>query len=488
MDLPILLDRAAAAPLHQQLYEELRKSILGGRLYPGQRLPSTRELATALGLARATVVQSFAQLLSEGYLEARSGSGTFVAAALPDEISRALPADAAERAPRATIALSAYARNLRSAAPLEPRVPASSINFRDGRPAFDRFPIAIWRRLLARHTRASVAMLDYSADPGGHLPLREAIARYLSRARAVRCSAENVVVVAGSQQAIDLCARVLLDHGDIVAVEDPGYAGARANFLAHGADLLAIPVDERGMAVEGLFRHAGAPVKLVYVTPSHQFPTGAVLPLERRLALLRWAHRSGAIVLEDDYDSAYRYGERPMPALAGLDEGEGVIYVGTFSKVLFPALRIGYMVVPKSLTGLFVRAKAYSDRQSPLLEQHALTDFIEEGHFERHLRRTRALYAQRRAALLRYLTETFGDAVRVAGDNAGMHVLARFSTPFENADLVRRAAAEGVFLTNAQPLYLGPDGKGAFVLGFAELDEARLREGVRRLGRAFGVG
>lgn len=487
MDLPILLNRAAAEPLHQQLYEELRRSILVGRLNPGQRLPSTRALAASLGLARATVVQSFGQLLSEGYLEARLGSGTFVSNSLPDELSRSMPATGGERATQIAVSLSSYGENLRAATPLEPHVPASSINFRDGRPAFDQFPIATWRRLLARHAEASVAMLDYSADPAGHRPLRESIARYLGRARAVRCTAENVIIVAGSQQALDLASRMLLDHGDAAAVEDPGYLGARQNFVAAGARLIPIPVDERGMAVERLFDHVTSQVKLVYVTPSHQFPTGTVLPLQRRLELLRWAHRVRAIVLEDDYDSAYRYGERPMPALAGLDDADCVIYVGTFSKTLFPALRIGYMVVPKTLVELFVRAKAYTDRQSPLLEQYALTDFIEEGHFERHLRRTRALYAQRREALLANLSEVFGARVTVVGERAGMQVLARFATDLPNDELVRRAAATGVFLTNAQPLYLDGGGQGEFVLGFAELDEARIRAGVERLGRAFGI-
>jgi len=272
-----------------------------------------------------------------------------------------------------------------------------------------------------------------------------------------------------------------------VAVEDPGYPGARRNFVAQGARLIPIPVDDQGLCVEQLFeRHAHA-IRLIYVTPSHQFPTGVTLPLRRRIELLRWAHRAGAIVLEDDYDSAYRYAERPIPALQGLDEAGCVIYVGTFSKVLFPALRIGYVVVPKALVEVFVRAKAYSDRQSPLIEQYALADFIDEGHFERHVRRMRGLYERRRNALIDQLKTAFGTNVAVRGESAGMHLLAKFSIEVPNDELVLRAAREGVSLTNAQPLYLLGGGEGEFVLGFAELDEERIAEGVQRLARAFGA-
>jgi GntR family transcriptional regulator/MocR family aminotransferase len=295
------------------------------------------------------------------------------------------------------------------------------------------------------------------------------------------------VIVGGSQQAIDLASRLLIDRGDAVAVEDPGYPGARRNFVAQGARLIPIPVDDQGVRVEELFTRHAQPVRLMYVTPSHQFPTGVTLPLRRRIELLRWAHRTGAIVLEDDYDSAYRYAERPIPALQGLDEAGCVIYVGTFSKVLFPALRIGYLVVPKALVDVFVRAKAYSDRQSPLIEQYALTDFIDEGHFERHVRRMRGLYERRRNALVAELKKTFGGNVSIRGESAGMHLLAKFSMGGPNVELVQRAAREGVSLTNAQPLYLRGGGEGEFVLGFAELDEGRIAEGVRRLARAFGV-
>jgi GntR family transcriptional regulator/MocR family aminotransferase len=486
MDLAITLNDGDI-PLHDQLYKELRRSILLGRLAPGQRLPSTRALSASLRISRATVVQSFAQLIGEGYLEARRGSGTYVSAQLPDRFDRSLPPQGVERAPSALIELSAFGEELRRAGPLELRVSARAVNFRDGRPAFDRFPMKTWRKLIARHSCASAAMLDYTSDPAGHRPLREAIARYLSRARAVRCQADDVVIVGGSQQAIDLTSRLLIDRGDAVAIEDPGYPGAWRNFLAQGARLVPVSVDEQGVRVDRLFEQRGRTIRLIYVTPSHQFPTGVTLSLRRRIELLRWAHRSGAIVLEDDYDSAFRYAERPIPALQGLDEAGCVIYVGTFSKVLFPALRIGYVVVPRGLADVFIRAKAYSDRQSPLVEQYALADFIDEGHFERHLRRMRRLYERRRDTLVAELKRAFGDRVVIRGESAGMHLLARFALGVPNDELVRRAAREGVSLSSAQPLYVCGGGAGEFVLGFAELDEERIAEGVRRLACAFSA-
>lgn len=485
MDLTLRLDDSTPKPLHEQLYDELRRSILSGRLAPGTRLPSTRALATNLRLSRATVVQSFGQLLDEGYLEARHGAGTFVSLALPDETERALPVGERERAAPASVALSEFGERLLRAGELEPRVPPGFINFRDGRPAFDLFPMDRWRKLLARHADAGAELLDYSPDPAGHRPLREAIAGYLTRARAVRCTAERIVIVSGSQQALDLTSRLLLDNGDAVAVETPGYPGALRVFSAYGAELVPIPVDGHGMVVSRLFDALALGIRLAYVTPSHQFPTGAVLSLARRLELLRWAHRAGAMIIEDDYDSAYRYGERPIPALQGLDDGDAVIYVGTFSKVMFPALRIGYVVLPPDLVGAFGKAKAYSDRQSPLLEQFALADFITEGHFERHLRRMRAIYAARRETLVRELIAAFGDAVTIGEEAAGMHVFARFATPHDDDELVRRAARERVFLTAPNTLSASGRGSGAFVLGFTELDEAQLIEGVRRLARAF---
>lgn len=492
MEIAITLDHKAALPLHRQLYEELRGAILSRRLKPGERVPSTRLLARSLKLSRATVTQSYEQLISEGYLQAVIGSGTTVCAVLPEELLRTSPvktraAQSIKRRAPAAIKLSQYGVSLNDSVPLEPPEPDLPLNFKSGRPALEEFPLQLWRRLLLRHCREDdAALLDYSTHLSGLPELREAIAGYLARSRAVRCTAEQVVIVNGSQQAIDLITKLLIDRGDAVAVENPGYLGARRAFLAQGAKLLPVPVDENGLVTERLetkFAGKAQTVKLIYVTPSHQFPTGGVLPLARRLELLRWAESTGTVVVEDDYDSEFRYGSRPIPALQGLAENANVIYVGTFSKVLFPALRIGYVVVPESLARVFARARWIADRQTPTLEQLALTDFIAEGHLERHLRRMRTLYDKRRQTLVRALDQHFAGKIEILGENAGMHLMARLQTPFDDHEAVRRAQSVGVGLISARLYYLGQAPANEFVLGYAGLSERRIQEGVRRLAK-----
>jgi GntR family transcriptional regulator/MocR family aminotransferase len=494
MEIAITLDHSAALPLHRQLYEELRGAILSQRLKPGERVPSTRSLAGSLKLSRATVTQSYEQLISEGYLQAVIGSGTTVCVELPDELLRISPAKAANattqarRKAPAAIKLSQYGVSLNDSVPLEPPEPEVPINFKSGRPALEEFPMQQWRRLLLRHCRAdSMDLLDYSTNHRGLPELREAIAGYLARSRAVRCTAEQVIIVNGSQQAIDLITKLLIDRGDAVAVENPGYLGARRAFLAQGAKLLPVPVDENGVItdrLEGKPAHNAHPIKLIYVTPSHQFPTGGVLPLARRLELIRWAERLGAVIVEDDYDSEFRYGSRPIPALQGLAESGNVIYVGTFSKVLFPALRIGYVVAPESLAHVFARARWIADRQTPTLEQLALTDFINEGHLERHLRRMRTLYDKRRQTLVRALNHHFAGRIEILGENAGMHLMIRLRTKFDDQEVVRRACGVGVGLVSARLYYLGDAPADEFVLGYAGLSERRIQEGVRRLAKS----
>ncbi len=500
MELAIALDNKSELPLHRQLYEELRCAILNCRLKPGERVPSTRNLAESLGVSRATVTQSYEQLISEGYLQAVIGSGTTVCVQLPDELLRTAPVNAANAKakarsrengkPASTVKLSRYGANLDDTQPLEAPEPEAPINFKTGRPALEEFPLEQWRRLLLRQCRADrVEMLDYATSLRGEPELRRAIADYVARSRAVRCNADQIIIINGSQQAIDLITKVLIDRGDTVAVENPGYLGARRAFLAQGAELLPIPVDGDGIVVEKLASQlnlrSNKPVKLVYVTPSHQFPTGAVLPLARRLELLKWAERTGAMIIEDDYDSEFRYGSRPIPALQGLAETDNVIYVGTFSKVLFPALRIGYLIVPESMVRVFTRARWIADRQTPTLEQHALSDFIAEGHLERHLRRMRMLYDKRRQALVRALELHFGDNAKVLGENAGMHLTVRLRTKFGDDEVVRRASEVGVGLVSAKIYYLTEPHSDEFVLGYAGLSERKIREGVRRLAKAL---
>jgi GntR family transcriptional regulator/MocR family aminotransferase len=487
MELAITLNHHAKAPLHRQLYDELRQSILAGRLAAGARLPSSRALAVALGVSRTTVTQSYDQLISEGYLQAAIGSGTTVCQQLPDELLCTAPVKTAvqkTQAKRKSVRLSEYGESLNDAEPFEPPEYDAPINFRSGRPALEEFPLRLWRRLFLRQYRSSSAkMLDYADGSQGYAPLREAIKNYVSRSRAVNCEASQIVIVNGSQQALDLITRILIDRGDRVALENPGYMGARRAFLAQGAKLLPVPVDESGMVVERLATYSSAKPKVVYVTPSHQFPTGAVLSLPRRLELLAWAEESEALIIEDDYDSEFRYSSRPIPALQGLAESNPVIYVGTFSKILFPALRVGYLIVPEYLTQVFVRAKWLADRQTPMLEQKVLTDFINEGHLERHLRRMRMLYDKRRQTLVRVLKSELGERVEILGENTGMHLMVRLKTRLSDDEFVLRARQEGVNLVSANLYYLENGRRDEFVLGYASLSERRIQEGVRRLAK-----
>jgi len=484
----VLTSRRRAEPLHAQLYRALRAAILRGELAPGARLPSTRALAADEGLARNTVLRAYDQLLGEGYVVGRRGSATRVASEIPDDVAEiARVAERPRRRRRPAVArLSRWGARL----PVPPSWAASerglAYDFRYGRPPFGDFPHATWARLLARRARAAgVRDLDYG-EPAGLPALRAAIAAYVGRARAVDCRPEQVVVVHGTQQGLDLVARVLLDAGDRVLIEEPHYSGARRILEAAGSRLVAVPVDREGFDVARVGR-AAARARLAYVTPSHQFPTGVVMTLPRRLALLAWAERAGAWVVEDDYDSEYRYGGRPVESLQGLDRAGRVIYLGTFSKVMFPALRLGYLVLPPVLVGPCTTAKALADTGSPGLEQRALADFLAAGHFERYLRRTRTRNRERRAALLAAVARHLGDRVEVAGANAGLHVLlwVRGMPATATPRIVARAARDGVGVYAPDPFYLGrPPGAG-LVLGYASLDEDAIREGIRRLARAL---
>lgn len=484
MDLTVTLDDKSEVPLHRQLQEELRQSILSGRLSPGNRLPSTRALARSLGVSRTTVTQCYEDLISEGYLQAAIGSGTFICQHLPDELLRteSVERSARQSSPRRQLRLSTYGNRAFKSLQPERRSANARVSFRHWRPAFDQLPLRHWRRLVLRHFRSnSGAVFDYTDDPFGFAPLREAIANYLGRSRAVRCEPSQVFICSGAQRAVDLVTRVLIDPGDRVAMEDPGYLGARQVFEAQGAELVPVRVDESGIVVGELKENPTSAIRLVYVSPSHQFPTGVLLSISRRLELLAWAARQNAFIIEDDYDSEYRYAGRPVPALQGLDQNDSVIYVGTFSKVLFPSLRLGYFVVPKSLVETLARAKWLVDRQSPLIEQYALTDFINEGHLERHIRRMRTFYDGRRKALVNAFSEYMPNRVSILGDSAGMHLMARLRTDLGDQDLIARAAQRGVEIVSARSYYLRSKYQGEFIFGYSNLSEHRIREGIRKL-------
>ena len=487
MDFAAVLDPSAPVPLQRQLYEQWRGAVLSGRFAPGARVPSTRELARSLRVSRTTVTQAYEQLIAEGYLEAAHGSGTYVCAALPEEMLRPAPSSARSSTANGNVLrlrLSRYGRELRERPGYFRDHPRGMISFTNWLPDLHHFPVQLWARLVARAARhADLASFDYDSRSLGYAPLRREIARYLAVSRAVRCEPDQVIVCNGSQQALDLAARILIDAGDSIAVEDPGYLGARQIFLSHAARLQPIPVDADGLVTNCLRRLRP---RLVYVTPSHQFPAGASMTLARRLELIEWARSSGAVILEDDYDSEYRFDGRPSPSLQGLSAGAPVLYLGTFSKVLFPGLRLGYMVAPRNLVPVLERAKWIADRQCPILEQAVLTSFLAEGHLERHIRRMRVIYGRRRDVLEEALVEEFGDRVRILGARAGMHLMAELETQFSEEELVKRARAEGVVVAGARSYYLSPAKECRLVLGYAPVGERALREGVLRLKRAAG--
>lgn len=479
------LDTQSDTPLYRQLYAEIRAAVLGGRLAPGARLPSSRALAAELGLARSTVVSAFEQLLAEGYLEGRVGAGTFVARALPDDLLGAGPTrPAGARAETSTRRLSTRGEQL-AATPASASAASSAgpRAFQVGLPDTASFPHALWARLAARHYAAPAPALLSYGDPAGHRPLRAAIAAYLAAARGVRCTPEQVIIVSGSQQGLSLAAQLLLDPGDDAWIEEPGYMGARGALLAAGARVVAVPVDAEGLDVAAGARLAPA-ARLAYITPSHQFPLGVTMSLGRRLALLAWAGAAGAWLIEDDYDSEYRYAGRPLAALQGLDTAGRVIYIGTFSKVLYPGLRLGYLVAPPDLAPAFAAARALADRHSPGVEQAILADFIAEGHFARHLRRTRARYALRQEALLDAARPLAG-RLDLAPAEAGMHLVGWLAPGDDDRATAHRAAELGVVTAPLSAYRLGPPGRPGLMLGYTSVAEAALREGVRRLERAL---
>lgn len=466
-------------PLFQQIYRMIRDAILDGRLEPETRLPSTRTLARDLAISRTTAEEAFAQLQTEGFVERRVGAGTYVAA-----IERVLPPRSpghprGVRGRRRVSSRAAVTRRHASFPEPAPARPFSSAN-----PALDAFPLDVWRSIVTRCLRRTGAEALGTGDPAGYGPLREAIAAYLTTSRGVICSPRQIVVLTSSQQALDLAAVLLLDPGDAAWLEEPGYPGAHAALLAHGARVVPVPVDDDGLDVsEGVRRASEA--RLAYVTPSHQYPLGTTLSLERRLALLDWARRQGAWILEDDYDSEFRYRGRPLAAIQGIDEDARVIYVGTFTKSLFPALRLAYTVLPEDLVEPFVTARGSTDGFPPTLTQMAVAEFFADGHFGVHLRRMRELYRERRDALLEAADRWLDGAVRLGPADAGLHMVVHLPPGTDDHAVSSRAARHHV---EVQPLSLfrhdASSGPG-LVLGYGALPPQQIEAGIRALARAL---
>ncbi len=455
--------------LSAQIYREIRGAILDARIRMGERLPATRELARQLNVSRNTIITAYDRLTSEGYLRSTLGSGTYVDAHLPGPRSRSHQVSLGNP-PQ----ISAFGTRLSCPRPIVPEYDLP-YDFRPGVPELGFFPIADWRRITARHWRRLSASVAYYGDPAGDPVLRGAIARYFGHSRALRCTDDDVLVVSGSQQALDLIARILIEPGDVVAVEDPGYPAAVAAFRAHGARIAPIPVDDQGIRTDSLPRKA----KLVYVTPSHQFPLGVALSLSRRRALLDWARKCNSVIIEDDYDSEFRYGGRPLDSVQGLDKTGRVIYLGTFSKVLFPSLRLGFVILPQGLRPTFLAAKWITDRHTETIEQHVLADFINEGHFARHVRRMQRIYADRCDTLIEALRRWL-PVLSPLPSTCGLHLSGLLPHDFRVADLIARCAASGVGLYAIEPFY-AKRARPGLLFGFGSCAATDIKEGVRRV-------
>ncbi len=469
------------------LYRELRTAILDGRLKPGSRMPSTRNLAEQYDISRGTVVVAFDHLRSEGYLETQVGAGTFVASNLPDDSlsakrSRERLSDRSSRAK-----LSRRGRLAGENVPVAPVFHTVGRAFRSYEPALDLFPVALWSRVAGRVLRNAPRNLYGNGDIKGYLPLRRAIAEYVGAVRGVRCDPDQVIITTGTQPALDLIARMVLDPGDCTWMEDPGYPGTVYAFRGAGAKLVPVPVDQEGLDVEWAKRRAPG-AKLAYVTPSNQFPLGVSMSLARRRALLDWAEARAAWIVEDDFDSEYRYSGRPLAALQSLDQSGSVIYVSTFTKILFNALRLGFMVLPPRLVEPFAAARNCIDRHPPTLDQAILAEFILEGHFGHHIRRMRQVYTERMAVLAEAAEHRLGGLLEVVKAVTGMRTVAWLQTGEDDQSAHARASAQGLELAALSSFTLRHPVRNGLILGFAGSSPSELRRGVNVLAAVLERG
>lgn len=470
--------------LWRKLYIELRAAILDGRLKRGARMPSTRSLGKQYSLSRGTVVAAFEQLQSEGYTRTEVGSGTYVAPGVPDHRIAAASSPQEPGFPASKAGLSRRAHKYLRHVEVMPAPHSIGKAFRSYEPAIDLFPADLWARVASRVLRHAPRSLYGHGNAAGYQPLRRAIAEYIGSSRGVRCSAEQIIVTSGAQQALDLIGRFLLDPGDQVWMEDPGYPGAYQTLLTTGACIVPVPVDEEGLLVrEG--RRLAPKARLAYVTPANQFPMGSTMSADRRIELLHWAASSNAWIIEDEYDAEYRYFGRPVASLQALDRSGCVIYVGTFTKMLFNALRLGFMVLPERVVDSFAAARSFVDRHPPTLDQAVLAEFITEGHFGHHVRRMRQIYSERGGILMEAAASCLDGLLDVVEAGAGMRTLGWLQTwtsDIEAAQAINALGVETIPLSAFSMKYQKPP---ALILGFAGCNPAELRRGVSVLATAL---
>lgn len=467
--------------IYKQIYQLIQKAILDGRLRAGYRLPSSRELAKYLNISRNTVTISFEQLITEGYIYSKTGAGTYVSEFLPESFNQVLEAKEKISENNSRINNLSKRGNLILNTKVRPDyISDGKIPFKHGLPDLENFPFDLWSKFYSKSLKTiPTSNLGYG-NPAGYQPLRKAVADYLRISRGVKCETNQIIIVNGSQQAIDLAARVLLDYGDNVLIEDPCYLGAKAVLHSSGLNLIPVPVDNEGITINQNVE-SFKDTKLAYVTPSHQFPLGVVMSLSRRLQLLEWAKNNNSWIIEDDYDSEFRYQGYPLPSLQGLDNNNRVINVGSFSKVMFPALRLGYMVVPPELTDAFISVKALSDRGSPLIEQAAIAEFLNSGHFARHIRKMRVLYNQRQNILVKEINKRLGDIIKIKTSDSGMHIIGWLDNSINDRELSNYLDRKGILLSALSNYVINKESNlnEGLIFGYTAFNENEIKNAVR---------
>lgn len=485
MPFVLLDDENTSVPLYRQIYDSIRHGILTGQFASQMRLPASRALADQLGVSRMTVINAYDQLFAEGYLEGKTGSGTFVASKLPEEYLHTprVPGPAKPKGSR-KLKLSGYGDHLNSNLLAIARNHSATVvvPFQHGLTATEEFPFGTWSKIAQKHLKYSYRVLGGYGDPAGYRPLRRAIADHLSSTRGVVCDEDQVIITAGTQQAIFLISHVLLSEEDSVWFEDPGHLSGMDILNASGANVLRVPVDDEGFDLDRAIKTRGK-ARLVYVTPSRQFPLGMTMSLQRRLNLLEWASENDAWIIEDDYDSEFRYSGRPLPALQGLDRHSRVLYVGTFSKTVFPGLRLGCVVVPPDLVDVFSAARALTDLHSPVTDQMILAEFIAEGHFERHVRRMRTLYRERQAILINEVEKRLAGVLDVPKADAGMHAIGWLPKGVSDVSISTKAAEHGMRIAPVSKYAVNKLPRGGLMLGYTAFNERQIKEGVKKLAK-----